>query len=120
MFDADSDVSKPEWKATAKGDNERLLKLFGKDPTNAFPPTPILTTEFIVWPTNIGDQIRADYVEADWKKWKEATELELGQCGGLEKNSMCIAGILEKAWAEGKPSKTLSDVCELLLAFASS
>jgi putative ATP-dependent endonuclease of OLD family len=118
MFDADSDAEKQAWKDQAKVDNERLLKLLGKDPANFFPPTPVLTVNHIVWPTNLGNQVKADYSDTDWKKWKDATELELGQCGGLEKNSMCIAGILERAWAEAKPSKTLTEVCDLLLIFS--
>ena len=120
MFDADANVAKPEWKAIAKADNERLLKLLGKNPADAFPTAPVLADNHIIWPTNIGEQVQADYTPADWAKWKAATETELGQPGGLEKNSMCIAGILEKAWAEGKPSKTLTDVCDLLVKFANS
>jgi len=120
IFDADGDVTKPEWKATHKADNERLLKLLGQDPTNAFPAAAVLTDTHVIWPKNLGEQVQADYEPADWSKWKTATEAELGQPGGLEKNSMCIAGILEKAWAEGKPSKTLTDVCDLLLKFAVS
>jgi len=120
MFDADGDITKPEWKGTAKSDNERLLKLLGQDATNPFPANAVLSDTHVVWPKNFGEQVKADYAEADWIKWKNATELELGQCGGLDKNSLCIAGILEKAWADGKPSKTLQDVCELLVKFSNS
>jgi energy-coupling factor transporter ATP-binding protein EcfA2 len=120
MFDADGDITKPEWKNTAKSDNERLLKLLGQDTSNPFPAAAVFADTHIIWPKNFGEQVKADYSEADWSTWKNDTEAELGQCGGLEKNSMCIAGILEKAWAAGQPSKTLQDVCELLVKFSNS
>jgi putative ATP-dependent endonuclease of OLD family len=124
IFDADLDQSvdkdgKPsKYESAHKADNERLLKLLGGDVKIPFPPAMIIEDRYAVWSTNFGDSVRADYTLADWTKWKSATEAELGQPGGLEKNSMCIAGILEKAWLEGKPSQCLTKVCNALMAFA--
>ena len=48
----------------------------------------------------------------------EKTEIELGQPGGLEKNAICIATLLAKAWAAGKPSATLEKLSQAVLTFA--
>lgn len=101
-----------------KADNERLLKLLGGDVATPFPPKAIIEKNYAVWPTNLGNAFWADYTDAEWEKWKSDIEAALGQPGGLEKNSMFIAGILEKAWFEGKPSPTLTTLCKALMEFA--
>lgn len=118
MFDADGDETNANRRNLHKLDNERLLKLIGLDPTQPFPAAPLLTDKYVVWVENLGAKIRADYTETEWISWKSATEAELGQPGGLEKNSLLIAAMMEKAWEAGKPSGTLRQLCERLLEFA--
>jgi energy-coupling factor transporter ATP-binding protein EcfA2 len=120
MFDADGDEQNAGRRALHKADNERLLKLLGLDPTQPFPAAPILTDKHVIWVENLGSKVRSDYAAGEWSAWKTATEAELGQPGGLEKNSLCIAGILEKAWAAGKPSPTLQRLSALLLQFSAT
>jgi energy-coupling factor transporter ATP-binding protein EcfA2 len=120
IFDADGDETNETRRNQHKVDNERLLKLLGSDPTQPFPAIEVLNDNHVICVKNLGEKVRADYQDAEWTGWKSATESELGQPGGLEKNSMFIAGLMEKAWAAGRPSPTLVRLCELLLKFAAA
>ncbi len=117
IFDADGNVSE-KYKDVNKADNVRLLKLLGADASVPFPPAPIFAPSHIVWVENFGNKVESDYNPAEWDSWKTTASAELGSVGGLGKNSMFIASVLEKAWASGKPSKTLVDVCAALVKFA--
>lgn len=99
-------------------DNERLLKLLGRPDDSAFPADIVWANEFVIWPENISKTIRGDYALDEWNAWKQEAEQELGQPGGLEKNSICISSILAKAWDAGKRSATLERLCETILNFA--
>ena len=118
MFDADG--SENRQRLIHKADNERLLKLLGGDSTQPFPAAHVFDSKFVIWVENHGNAVQADYDATEWASWKGSTESELGQPGGLEKNSMFIAAMLEKAWAAKRPSKTLAAVCDLLVKFANS
>jgi putative ATP-dependent endonuclease of the OLD family len=118
MFDADGDETKPERQIMHKKDNERLLKLLGRSDIDSFPQSIVWGEHLVVWPSNLGDAVKADYEESEWLAWKSETEQELGQPGGLEKNSMFIAALLTKAWKALKPSPTLEKLCSHILGFA--
>ena len=126
IFDADRDVAldaggNPTAKAPLhKKDNERLLKLLGGNAADPYPSSVVLQPTYAIWPKNLGLQVEGDFAGDDWAKWKNETESELGQPGNLGKNTLFIAGMMEKAWADKKPSKTLRDLCEKLIAFAKS
>jgi putative ATP-dependent endonuclease of the OLD family len=120
MFDADGDEKNESYRARHKTDNEQLLKLLGGNPADCFPGVPVFQPSYIIWDATIGDKVRADYVPDDWTKWKAAAEAEFGSVGGLNKNALFIASLLERAWADKKPSKTLIDTCEALIKFAKS
>ncbi len=118
IFDADGDIEKPDRKAQQQKDNERLLKLLGQPAHPLFPAAASWQTNFVVWPSNLGAAVQADYAAAEWAAWKSETEIELGQPGGLEKNAICIATLLAKAWAAEKPSATLENLSQAVLTFA--
>jgi putative ATP-dependent endonuclease of OLD family len=118
IFDADGNETNEGRRGLHQKDNERLVRLLGQPGHDLFPAATSWNESFIIWPINLGVAVEADYVQADWQRWKNETEAELGQPGGLDKNSLLIAGILSRAWDEGKPSATLKKVCEALLKFA--
>ena len=95
-----------------------MLKLLGQPAHPLFPAATSWQTTFVVWPSNLGAAVQADYAVAEWAAWKSETEIELGQPGGLEKNAICIATLLAKAWAAGKPSATLEKLSQAVLTFA--
>lgn len=118
IFDSDGDQTRADRKAAHQKDNERILKLLGQAGHDLFPAAISWQDNFVVWPTNLGDAVRADYVPTDWQKWREEVEAEMGQPGGLEKNALLIADVLTKAYDQGKGSATLKKLCESLLKFA--
>jgi hypothetical protein len=120
MFDADGDETRENPRNMQKADNERLLKLLGLEPAQPFPPAAVLTNSHVIWVDNLGKKVKEDYTPEDWNIWKTETIAELGQIGELDKNSLFIAGMMEKAWAAGKPSPTLRQLSALLLQFAAT
>lgn len=118
MYDADGDIQNVNQRPAHEKDNERLLKLLGHPNDSAFPADIVWANEFVIWPENISKTIRGDYALDEWNAWKQEAEQELGQPGGLEKNSICISTILAKAWDAGKRSATLERLCETILNFA--
>jgi putative ATP-dependent endonuclease of OLD family len=118
IFDADGDIQKPDAQALHQKDNERLVKLLGESAHPFFPAVVSWQSNFVVWPSNLGAAVQSDYTQAEWAAWKSEVEAELGQPGGLEKNTMFISTLLAKAWAAGKPSSTLDKLAQTLLAFA--
>jgi len=99
-------------------DNSRILKLLGQPQHDLFPSQTSWHGTFVLWATNIGTAVEADYQAQDVKKWKESCEQKHGQIGGLEKNSLFIADFLSAAWDEHKTSPTLERLCVALLEFA--
>jgi hypothetical protein len=119
IFDADGNETRPDPRNLHKLDNERLLKLLGGDPTVPFPAAAIKSPTHIIWSENIGKLVELDFAPAEWAAWKSTAEAEHGNVGGLGKNSLFIASMMENAWNDGKPSRTLVDLCENLLKFSS-
>jgi putative ATP-dependent endonuclease of the OLD family len=120
MFDADGDIENANRRLQHQRDNERVLMLLdtAKDP--AFPAATIWEKQFVIWPQNIAASISSDYQRGDWDRWKAEAEHELGHAGGLGKNSIFVSAMMAKAWDEGKPSATLTRLCQTLLHFANT
>lgn len=119
MFDADGNENNPTRKGKHQKDNERLFRLLGVPNHDLFPAASSWNDNFVVWPTELGDAVKADYSTTEWQRWESEMENELGQPGDLEKNSLFIAGVLSKAW-ETKPSPTLQRLCQALLYFSNN
>ena len=115
IFDSDGDCEEKH-KSKHEKDNRELFALLGID-SSPFPPKPLYGTNYIVWDTNLTKKVEEDYESDEWNEWKHKAEIEHGQAKNLKKNSMYIASIMELAWAAGKPSKTLTEICEKLLSF---
>jgi len=77
-----------------------------------------LSSNFIVWPENIGSAIESDFLVQDWQRWKQAAQQLHGNIGGLEKNTLFIADLLTAAWGEKRTSPTLTQLCQKLIEFA--
>jgi putative ATP-dependent endonuclease of the OLD family len=117
MFDADGNTDNSR-RTMHETDNARLLKLLGRDGDSRFPAADVWGENFVIWPENIGESIKRDYLPGDWERWKQEVEQELGHAGNLDKNSLFIASILAKAWDEGKSSSKLEKLCDQILKFA--
>jgi putative ATP-dependent endonuclease of OLD family len=120
IIDADGDEHDPRYRPLHERDNTRILKLLGQPTHDVFPSQTSWQSDFIVWPENIRKAIENDFLAADWKRWKDAVELNHGQTGALGKKDLFIADIMTTAWADSKPSQTLTHLCESLISFARS
>ena len=118
VFDADGNEKNQNRKTRHQADNARTLKLLRQPQHDIFPAQIAWQQNFVMWPTDIGQTVEADFQPQDWQRWKQQTEQLHGQIGGLEKNGVFIADMLALAWAEGKPSPTLTRLCQRLVEFA--
>ncbi|CAN5503772.1 ATP-dependent endonuclease [soil metagenome] len=116
VFDADGNTSNIAHRNKHELDNKALLNLLGL--TEApFPTSSILGADHAIWPTNLGDAVKADYGAA-YDNYAESARRHYAQEGGLEKHDLFIADWLSAAHADGKTSSTLSTLCTAILDFA--
>ncbi len=116
MFDADGHAAKNK-KKDHESDNVKLLKILELERQPPFPTSPIMARNCVIWPNEIEMDVKAEYKDEEWNRWKSEMEVALGQSGNLNKNPLFVAGILEKAWANNKPSNLLIKVCDNILKF---
>jgi predicted ATP-dependent endonuclease of OLD family len=120
IFDSDGHVQDTGdgRKEKHRKDNVALLRLCGNANPDPFPADHLWQPTAVMWNTEMGKAISADYAPADWERYRNAVSLEYGQVEGLKKNSIFIADILDYAWRDGKRSATLERLCSSILAFA--
>jgi putative ATP-dependent endonuclease of the OLD family len=127
VFDSDADQYGPAGLANDpngyraarypmhRRDNTAILKLCGIATPDPFPAQTLFTRTVVMWHSEIGSVVEEDIGADDWNKFKNAAEQELGQPGGLQKNSLQIALTLANAWEAGKRSRHLGLLCDYLL-----
>lgn len=117
IYDADGATTTPK-RERHEADNRRLLVLLGKPGADLFPTDIQWNDTYVVWPEDIGSSIKSDYDRTEWQKWTNEVEHAHGCIGSLAKNSLFIGDIMAKAWEAGKPSLTLTKLCNAIIAFA--
>lgn len=124
VFDADTekdaiaDVERRNSEvAKHKKDNKAILNLLGQRTENEWPTEHILKSNCTCWKTNIGNEVANEFGE-DWVKYKTDAEKYYENPGGLSKNPLAIAKILEMANKENKKSQLLTDLVERIIDFA--
>jgi putative ATP-dependent endonuclease of the OLD family len=120
--DTDKDLIADEEKRNSevskhKKDNKAILTLLGHGAENEWPVDHIIKDNCTCWKTNIGNEVTSEFGE-DWVKYKSEAEKYYENPGGLNKNPLAIAKILEMANKENKKSKLLTDLVERIIAFA--
>ncbi|MDE5457249.1 AAA family ATPase [Bradyrhizobium sp. CSA112] len=116
IFDADGDDDKH--KALHQRDNTLLHKLLDADHSKPFPADILWNEKFAVWPTNIGDAIKADVSEEKMRTYDDKANAAHGSPGGLKKNSLQIGVKLQLAFEGGSRPASLDKLCDAILAFA--
>ncbi len=96
-------------------DNTAILKLCGIPQAEPFPTESLFTERVVMWHSEIGGIVEEDIGEPDWSRFKNEALRELGQPGGLQKNTIQIALSLSKAWDAGKRPVHLERLCEYML-----
>lgn len=117
IFDADGDQTEPAKQARHLNDNRALLGLLGGDAAEPFPTAVLAHANYTVWPTNLGDALKAELGNDRWKELHAEASNRFGYPSGFGKNMMPIGAKLAIARAAGNVISTLDGVCERLLAF---
>lgn len=124
VFDADTDkdeISDEQKRrsevARHENDNKAILTLQGHESESEWPDQHIKKDNLTCWKTNIGNEIENEIGE-DWRKFKQDAEEYYDNAGGLNKNPLLIAKVLELAWKEKSESKILKNLTNRILQFA--
>ncbi len=117
VFDADTDKDAISEATKHKKDNKAILSLLGHGSENGWPTEHIIKDNCTCWKTNIGNVIGTEF-GADWVKYKTEAEKYYENPGGLNKNPLAIAKILELAAKNNKESQLLTELVEKIIDFA--
>lgn len=121
VFDSDGDKSdKNGSRSRHERDNRALLKLAGVADPEPFPASTLWGQNVVMWHSRIGDIVEVEIGADSWNGLRQAVEAEFGHIGGLEKNSLCVAAVISRAWDGGKRSQSLEQLCNEILAFGAS
>jgi len=115
VFDADGDKP-PGERGRHERDNRALINLVGRAHP-PFPPDPIFDANHAIWPTNLGDLVKADFAD-QYDPLANAARARYGHEGGLEKHDLFIADWVAAGRQAGHASATLQRLCAAILDFA--
>jgi putative ATP-dependent endonuclease of the OLD family len=107
-------------RAQHEKENKAILLLCGEGALDPFPATHTFAPNHTLWAENLSQAVDADLAGTDWEKLKEAYRIELGQPGGLEKNTMFLSETLTRAYEKHLVSSSLEKLCANILTFARS
>jgi len=82
-----------------------------------FTGTDVIGEDHVIWQTNLGDVVRADF-GADYDRLANAARLHYANEGGLEKHDLFIAEWVTAGRDENLVSAALQQVCAAILAYA--
>lgn len=116
VFDCDGDCA-DKHKEMHKRDNHSLFRALSFD-SRAFPEETIYEPEFIAWNTCLSKEVRAGVDEAKWREAQNAASVEFDHGGGLKKNVMHIASLVEKLWEADEKPVPLDKLADSLIRFA--
>lgn len=124
IFDADTnkdEIANEEKRNSEvtrhKKDNKAILSVQGHEAENDWPDNHIIKDNLTCWKTNIGSEVENE-IGTDWKKFKQEAEQHYDNAGGLNKNPLVVAKILDIAWSNGKKSELLSNLVDRIIQFA--
>jgi hypothetical protein len=116
VFDADGDTERQDHRAKNERDNRALISLLGQ--TYApFPDECIIGTNHVIWRTNLGAAVKADFGE-HYEALVNAARARYGNEGGLEKHDLFIAEWISAGRQNGHASAMLQQLCTAILNFA--
>ena len=119
MYDADGDVTNEQHRSEHEHDNMSLMKAM-KIEAEPFPDRILSGETYMVWPLNIGEQIKVELGEKMWIKLTNIARRTFDQGARLNKNPLFVAEVLRHAWEQGCKPASLVQLVKLLVRFASS
>lgn len=116
VFDADGDITRQDHRTQHERDNRALISLLGQTHP-LFPDECIIGTNHVIWPTNLGAAVKADFGE-HYEALVNAARARYGNEGGLEKHDLFIADWISAGRQNGHTSAMLQQLCTAILNFA--
>jgi len=116
----DSDGHKPDKNGSRekhRKDNETILKLCEVKTLDPFPSEDVWEDRVVMWASEIGERVKTDIGEEDWKEIRAEADKQFGHTAGLRKNDLHIATALHLAWEKGKRSAALKKLCMKIKEF---
>ncbi len=117
IFDADTDKTDASEITQHKQDNKIIQELLDCTKIDEWPSTNIFGKNFAIWKTKLADVVKDEFKDK-WEKYKCQAEKYYGNAGGLNKNPLLIARILETAWADKVVSSVLATLCQGIVDYA--
>jgi putative ATP-dependent endonuclease of the OLD family len=125
VVDADGDkILDPDVRTRHHRDNAALIRLFNGDVEHLFPVTTCWLGNFVMWPSNLADAVKREFVEAlgvqgaeRFEHMRNQASAECGDAGNLEKNAVYIGNLLELLKEAGVTSRSLDRLCEAIITF---
>lgn len=100
-------------------DNKAIQTLCNVPNPDPLPANTIWTDRVVMWNSEIGSVVEEDIGAANWQRYRNYADAQLGQPGGSNKNNLHIAIALAKAWEDGNRSKNLDDLCQRIVELGS-
>jgi len=119
----DSDGHLPDRNGSRKKhekDNLCLLRLVDVQDPQPFPAETLWDEGVVMWSSEMGTVVSNDFDPNVWEDYRNKIRRRYGHVGGLEKNSLFIADLLESALNDGNRSVSLERLCGLIMKFAAN
>jgi putative ATP-dependent endonuclease of OLD family len=116
VFDSDADESDPAKRIKHENDNKALLGLCGVTAA-PLPSDNVWDKQLVMWKSKIGDVVEEEIGKGTWQRYQERADVEYGQAGNLNKNTLHVATRLKLAWDDGHRSESLERLCNEILSF---
>jgi len=119
VCDADTDKTRDDEIVKHKKDNKAIQYLIGRDneSINEWPDDDIIISGLTMWKTNITDKINSE-LELTNNKYKNQANNYYENAGGLTKNPLAVAKVLDLAWSDGIKSPSLLGLVDRIVKFA--
>lgn len=116
IYDSDTDKTREHEILQHKRENKAILELMSLKSESNWPDESIIKNNLTAWKTNLTDEISSEFGES-LRKFEDKAIAFYGNAGGLKKNPLAIAKMLEFAWDEGVKSKQLLDLTDRIVEF---
>lgn len=117
VFDADTHEKNEGNITKHKKDNKILINLAGHKTESEWPTQTIWKDNMVIWKNEIGTVVEEEIGE-DYEKYKNHACARYDYAGGLQKNPLAIACILEQAFQNEKKLDSLEKLSKLIIVYA--
>lgn len=119
VCDADTDKDRESEIVKHKKDNKAIQHLCGRsvEEIDEWPENDVLIDGLSMWKTNITDKIEIELDLANNEYRNKANDY-YGQAGGLLKNPLAVAKVLDLAWNDEIKSSSLVNLVDRIVQFA--